>query len=143
MLPVSGGSYPPTSVTRPDDVEGTLVSEALMGSRWPRGPAGLCSTHQAAPGLGNLQESLYEDAEGGCGGSGKLLPACGGWERNRSRMSGQVPNATGTLSPSHKLWVLCVTNIKDKSGLAPLSNGQLCALSVLPLRTLFIGVNAR
>lgn len=39
MLPVSGGSYPPTSVTRPDDVEGPWSSEALMGSRWPRGPA--------------------------------------------------------------------------------------------------------
>lgn len=138
-------SYPPTSVTRPDDVEGPWSSEAP--DEQPSGPGAL----QGPPPVLTKQPRVGEppgvvvtrDTEGGCRGSREnSLPACGGWERNRNRMSGQVQKCHWHLSPSQTVGT-CVTN-KRQVRSAPLSNGQLSlALSVFPLRTLFIGVNAR
>ena len=51
---------PAPSVTRPDGVEGPWSREAPMAADGPGAPQGLCQYSPSSPGLGNLQESLYE-----------------------------------------------------------------------------------
>ena len=93
------------------------------------------STHRAAPGWGTSRSRCTRDTGGGCRDSRKThsLHVVGGREIGTECQVGFGKCAALVSLTNGGCFVF-----------APTSRGQLSlALSVLPLRTLFIGVNAR